>query len=535
MQADQVHARRPYRVRRRPALPLTAAERRWWPLTDLSFVLAAAACWAFLPAGHPLSAEAAAVAVIAFVISDAVSLPLSTGTAVLIQPAFVLMLFAFPFNVVPAVVMVSHAAGTLLRTRNPGSLNRVLADCWYCLAPTLVLAFGSEEPASWGQWPVYVAAFGAQLGVDSALSAFRRRIHPHASRADFLSAAIPGTVDALLTPIGLAAAIGAIHEPAAAAAILAGTVGMLTLLNHERLQHLEQEERTTELRSGVQGILERQAFERHQLAIARDLHETLAQEFTAAGIYADLAGQTAFADPARAVELLSMLSGQITSSSSSLRMLIDSLRTETSLQQAGSSLLASTRALVAEFHRQAERVKLTESYDAPEDRAAGPEVIAVYIHVLRETLQAARDAGAENVGISLNATEELMTLTVVDDRPDTAANPRMELEMAEWAQKTAGTVQVERASGDVRLELRIPRPFVGGQLSTERAGPTAESGPDESQPSAPERRFVPGGPRPRAGSGRSADMVRLQRSVRSNLGPSDRGPRSVRKLDWGEP
>ena len=52
-----------------------------WVLSDLSYVLVAAAMWLLLPGGQPLSASVVVAAVAVFVLASTVVLPLRVGVA----------------------------------------------------------------------------------------------------------------------------------------------------------------------------------------------------------------------------------------------------------------------------------------------------------------------------------------------------------------------------------------------------------------------------------------------------------------------
>lgn len=231
------------------------------------FVIAATAICVLVPAGHRLEPMVAGVAVIAYASANAVTLPLSGDwSASISQPAFVLMLFVLPLNVVPAVVALSEFAGSALRKRSLEWWFGIPADSWYCVAPVLVLAVGAPGDATWEQWPVYVAAFAAQFVLDAVISTARQGLGQpwHVCARETL---LTTSVDVLLTPIGLVIAVGAGSSPGAAASALAGVIGVMVLFGRERTTRLRHQERA--LHDSLTGLANRALFEELVDAAAR--------------------------------------------------------------------------------------------------------------------------------------------------------------------------------------------------------------------------------------------------------------------------
>jgi diguanylate cyclase (GGDEF)-like protein len=213
----------------------------------------------WLPAGHHLQLGAAIVAVLAFLLAGMVKLPLSVGFAAIIQPAFVLMVFALPLNTVPLVLAIAATVTAVARRRSFRWLPVVLADSWFCVAPVLVIALGASGYARWSHWPIYLAAFSAQLLFDSLVGFARRARDPRSPKSDHSIVWLPMTVDALLTPVGLAAAVSVAHDPGATVAVLGGVLGVMVLLGHERTDRFEQERRA--LRDPLTGLANRDLFD----------------------------------------------------------------------------------------------------------------------------------------------------------------------------------------------------------------------------------------------------------------------------------
>jgi diguanylate cyclase (GGDEF)-like protein len=132
-------------------------------------------------------------------------------------------------------------------------------DNWYCVGPTLIMATYAPGPASWSHWPIYAAAFASQFISDTAISAGRRVLEFRSAIPDRETVLFPIVVDALLTPVGLAAAINARQAPAAAVAVVLGVVGVLWLLARERADRLKQEQRA--LHDPLTGLANRELFD----------------------------------------------------------------------------------------------------------------------------------------------------------------------------------------------------------------------------------------------------------------------------------
>ena len=235
------------------------------------YVIVAGVAWVSLPGGHQVDPLLAGAAALAYVLSMSVTLPLRYGFAAITQPAFVLMLFVLPLNAIPTAVAVCTVAGSCLRIRSFSAARLpVWVNCnWYCLAPTLVLALGSPGLVSRSHWTIYMAAFGAQLIADVLIDvAFRMPAEwDERTSGRLAELLLPVTVDALLTPVGLAVAVIGEDSPGAALSVLIGVLGVMVLLGHERERRLEHQQRA--LRDSLTGLANRALFEELANAEAR--------------------------------------------------------------------------------------------------------------------------------------------------------------------------------------------------------------------------------------------------------------------------
>ena len=106
---------------------------------------------------------------IAFAVLSRFEFETGAGYTVATQLAFVPMLFVLPPELAPALV----AAGRLLSglpdfVRGEMPWDRVISrigDSWYAIGPALVLTAAGVSGAHWNDWPWWVLALVAQLGL----------------------------------------------------------------------------------------------------------------------------------------------------------------------------------------------------------------------------------------------------------------------------------------------------------------------------------------------------------------------------------
>ncbi len=207
-------------TRSRQARPLTPRER----------ITAGAMAAAFLTVAVPLAAHAApgaaqlpAILFFAalYAAASVVEFEVGTGAAVPTQLVLVPMLFVLPLGVVPLVAACGFVAGDLVRaafrTGERAVPLTLIGSSWYAIGPTVVLMLTGAGPPAWDRWPVYVAAFAAQFACDAGSTivadAVALGVRPS------LSVRAVGWVygiDALLAPVGLAVAMLAVNDTAAA-------------------------------------------------------------------------------------------------------------------------------------------------------------------------------------------------------------------------------------------------------------------------------------------------------------------------------
>ena len=184
--------------------------------------------------------------VLAYALACMVRFDVGLGFTSPCQLVFVPMWFAVP----PAFLPLLVAAGLVLeqvitiaaspRSRHPLRVLSSVPDAWHAVGPAFVLGFAGATEPSFADWPIYVAALGAQLAIDFTITTLRSwadlGIKPdlHVQAAAWVFA-----VDAALMPVGLLAAMGMAESPAALICLLP-LLGRFTLFGKERDERIRQ-------------------------------------------------------------------------------------------------------------------------------------------------------------------------------------------------------------------------------------------------------------------------------------------------------
>jgi signal transduction histidine kinase len=234
--ADLARAGRP-RVR----LPLSRRERVVELAVGGSLVGVAVAMAVFLEAERAFEWGPALGLVAAFALAARVKIDVGAGYTVPTQLVFVPMLLLAPTTFAPLLVLAGWLAAGLpdaLRGRtHPERLLLAAANSWYAVGPALVLvALGAQDPAL-GHWPAYVAALATQFGFDSASQQLRERAGRNLPIPFDLLGGVYA-IDALLSPVGLLAAIASRHSSVYAFLLLAPAVALFVVFARERAQRL---------------------------------------------------------------------------------------------------------------------------------------------------------------------------------------------------------------------------------------------------------------------------------------------------------
>jgi diguanylate cyclase (GGDEF)-like protein len=149
--------------------------------------------------------------VVAYALCSRIEFELGPGCAVPTQLAFVPMWFVVPPAILPFAVAAGYLLGALPEYLD-GSVHWrrslvLLGNCWYAVGPALVLSHFAHGGPALRQAPVYLAAFAAQVAFDAVPAAMREWfVFGHSPRELVPFLAWVYGLDALLTPVGLAAA-----------------------------------------------------------------------------------------------------------------------------------------------------------------------------------------------------------------------------------------------------------------------------------------------------------------------------------------
>jgi putative nucleotidyltransferase with HDIG domain len=221
----------------------------------LPFLAAAVALALLGDSGTPLEAGPAIALVLAYAVLSRVRFHAGVGHTVPTQLAFVPMLFLAPTELVPLLVLLGMLVGNLpdyaRGALHPGRALMLPGDAWHAIGPALVLLAAGATTPSWGEWPWYVLALGAQFGIDLGVYALRARLALDIpSREQLRALTWVWIVDALLAPLGLLAAFASVAYPYAFLLVLP-LAALLTLFARERNERLDQ---ALELGGAYRGI-----------------------------------------------------------------------------------------------------------------------------------------------------------------------------------------------------------------------------------------------------------------------------------------
>jgi HD-GYP domain-containing protein (c-di-GMP phosphodiesterase class II) len=230
-------------ARPRAARPLRGRELLTQAVVAGLFLAVAVPFAVLAPADRSFHLATAAVLLLAFAVASRVEFDVGAGYTVPTQLVFVPMLFELPTPLVPLLVAGGFALGKLpdvIRgAAHPDRLLLALSESWFAIGPAAVLvAYGAQLP-DWGDWPVYLAALGAQFTLDFAAAAREWPAHGVSPRRHLQPLAWVYLVDALLAPVGLVAAFATSGQPYAYLLVLP-LLGLLALFGLERRLRMEQ-------------------------------------------------------------------------------------------------------------------------------------------------------------------------------------------------------------------------------------------------------------------------------------------------------
>jgi putative nucleotidyltransferase with HDIG domain len=219
-----------------------------------AFLVAAYLLAALAPDGASLPLLTTWALIATYAVFSATSFATGAGHAVPSQIVFVPILLLAPAAAPLEIMLALALYNGVCALRGGLAPSRVLtstSDAWFALGAALVLVLGgATDGPSWADWPLYVAALGAQFAFDTASFVARSWAYSGAPPRLFLSEmASVYCVDAMLAPVGLLIAFAVEEEPAAVLLVLP-LAGLFRLFSREREARVDQ---TLELSSAYRG------------------------------------------------------------------------------------------------------------------------------------------------------------------------------------------------------------------------------------------------------------------------------------------
>ncbi len=179
---------------------------------------------------------------------------IAMGSAVPTQLVLVPMLFVLPTGLVPLAVASGVLLGSLVEYAG-GNLHfeRVfirLGGCWHAVGPALVLGLAGEPSPDLADWPIYLAALGAQFALEYGSTALRGwATLGGPPKVHLRMMAWVWMVDGALGAVGLAVAFAA-TDSLYGVVLALPLVGLLSVFARERRVRIDHE---LELRDAYRG------------------------------------------------------------------------------------------------------------------------------------------------------------------------------------------------------------------------------------------------------------------------------------------
>jgi HD-GYP domain-containing protein (c-di-GMP phosphodiesterase class II) len=218
--------------------PLRGRELAAEAFTAAAFLMTAVALVTFLPDQRSFDPALACTLLVTYAVLLRVRFPIGYGFTAPIQLALVPMLFLMPLGAVPLLVagavLLSDLSEYLRGDRHPARALAAVSDAWYAIGPVVVIAVAGVTEPHLAEWPVLLAALGAQVITDNSVAALRDRaglgipLKLQRSLGGWVT-----LVDILLAPVGLLAAMAAVTEPYAVLLVLP-LAGLLLVFALER-------------------------------------------------------------------------------------------------------------------------------------------------------------------------------------------------------------------------------------------------------------------------------------------------------------
>jgi HD-GYP domain-containing protein (c-di-GMP phosphodiesterase class II) len=243
---EERRARRLNRLARRERISLLVSAG--------AFLAAALLMAGLVPTERSPGAVATLLLVCVYALAFRLDFEIGTGSAVPTQLVLVPMLFVLPTGIVPIAVAAGVTLGSLTEYAG-GTLHfeRIflrLVNCWHAIGPALVLAAAGEPEPNLSDWPLYLAALGAQFALDYGSAALREwTALGVAPKVQFRAMGWVYMIDSGLATVGLAVAFATVDSPYGV--ILAvPLVGLLSVFARDRRVRIDHE---LELRDAYRG------------------------------------------------------------------------------------------------------------------------------------------------------------------------------------------------------------------------------------------------------------------------------------------
>jgi putative nucleotidyltransferase with HDIG domain len=202
-------------ARSRLRQPIRGRELAAHAIVGIPLLVAAALLGA---AEHGVDALDLVLLVLAAAVMGRLEFEAGAGYLVPTQLIFVPMLFVLPPGIVPLAVVTAlaldHLPDVLARRLHPQRLVAVPGDAWFALGPAVVFTLADVHGPALADWPLYALALATQFVGDLCGSALRERL-AHGLRPKLQLGVLREVwrIDALLSPIGLLAALASTVEP----------------------------------------------------------------------------------------------------------------------------------------------------------------------------------------------------------------------------------------------------------------------------------------------------------------------------------
>jgi HD-GYP domain-containing protein (c-di-GMP phosphodiesterase class II) len=207
------------------------------------FLAVAGALAVLIPSERDPSVLTVALLIGAYALAFRLDFEISSGSAVPTQLILVPMFFLLPIGMVPLAVAAGVLCGSALEyvrgSLHPQRVFLRLQNAWHAVGPAIVLGIAGESGPNLDDWPIYLAALGAQFVIDFGTTAIRQ----------WAALGVPPRIHLGLAPIGLAVAFASVQSSAGVLLALP-LIAVLTIFARERRVRIDHE---LELRDAYRG------------------------------------------------------------------------------------------------------------------------------------------------------------------------------------------------------------------------------------------------------------------------------------------